>query len=92
MLGRCYGVFGMRDLALGLVAELQAQARETYVAPQCYVYIHAGLGEPQRALAYQEQAYEDGASPFNYLNPNIRDLYALNPYHKKRLEQMRLVL
>jgi TolB-like protein/tRNA A-37 threonylcarbamoyl transferase component Bud32 len=92
LLGRCYGLFGMRDLAMGLVAELQAQARETYVAPQCYVYIYAGLGEPQRALDYQAQAYEDGASPFNYLTPHIRDLYALEPYHKTRLEQMRLVL
>ena len=35
--------------------------------PQCYVYIYAGLGERERALAYQEKAYEDGASPFNYL-------------------------
>ena len=34
----------------------------------------------------------DGASPFNYLNPDVRDLYALDPRHQKRLEQMRLVL
>jgi hypothetical protein len=26
------------------------------------------------------------------LNPNVRDLYALDPRHQKRLEQMRLVL
>jgi hypothetical protein len=50
------------------------------------------LGEPRLALTYQEQAYDDGASPFNYLMPSIRDLYALDPYHKRRLEQMRLVL
>jgi hypothetical protein len=65
---------------------------ETYVPPQSYVYIYAGLCEPQRALAYQERAYADGASPFNYLTPNVRELYALDPYHHGRLAQMRLVL
>ena len=92
LLGRCYGRFGMRSLALDLITELQGQEADTYVAPQCYVYIYAGLGEWQRALEYQEQAYQDGAPPFNYLAPSIRDLYALDPYHKRRLEQMRLVL
>jgi serine/threonine protein kinase/tetratricopeptide (TPR) repeat protein len=92
VLGRCYGQFGMRDRALGLIAELEGQARDTYVAPQCYLLIYAGLGERQRALEYQERAYEDGASPFNYLAPPMRDLYALDPYHQKRLEQMRLIL
>lgn len=92
LLGRCYAEFGMRDEALGLIAELERQARDAYVAPQSYVFIYAGLGERERALAYQEQAYEDGASPLNYLAPSMRDLYALDPYHKQRLTQMRLVV
>jgi len=73
LLGRCYGVFGMRDGALKLVSELMCQGPDTYVSPQCFVYIYAGLGEPRLALTYQEQAYDDGASPFNYLMPSIRD-------------------
>lgn len=92
LLGRCYGQYGMRDEALGLIAELDDRARDDYVAPQSYVFIYAGLGERERALAYQEKAYEDGAPPLNYLSPSIRDLYALDPYHKQRLKQMRLVL
>jgi len=92
LLGRCYGQCGMRDEALGLIAELEAQAREAYVPAQCYVYIYVGLGERDRALEFQEKAYEDGASPFNYLYPCVRDLYALDPYHKERLRQMRLVV
>ena len=68
------------------------QAPDTYVPPQSYVYIYAGLGERERALAYQEKAYEDGASPFNYLFAGIRSLYARSPHHKRRLEQMRLVV
>jgi tetratricopeptide (TPR) repeat protein len=91
LLGRCYGQSGMRDEAMGLISELESQARDVYVPPQSYVFIYAGLGERDRALAHQEQAYEDGASPFNYFTPSIRDLYALDPYHKQRLKQMRLV-
>ena len=58
------------------------KAPDTYVPPQCYVFIYAGLGERERALEYQEKAYDDGASPFNYLTPCIRALYALSPHHK----------
>jgi serine/threonine protein kinase/Tfp pilus assembly protein PilF len=92
ILGRCYGEFGMRAEALDLVAELVHQPPDTYVPPQCYVFIYAGLGERDRALEYQDKAYEDGASPFNYLTPCIRALYALSPHHKRRLEQMRLIV
>jgi serine/threonine protein kinase/tetratricopeptide (TPR) repeat protein len=91
ILGRCYGEFGMRAEALRLVDELRGQAPDIYVPPQSYVFIYAGLGERERALEYQEKAYEDGASPFNYLSPCIRALYALSAAHKKRLEQMRLI-
>jgi hypothetical protein len=82
----------MREEALSIVAELSHHAPDTYVPPQCYVYIYAALGERERALEYQELAYQDGASPFNYLFPGIRELYARSPQHKKRLEQMRLIL
>ena len=82
----------MREQALDLVAELDRQALETYVPSQCYVFIYAGLGEPEKALNYQEKAYVDGASPLNYLTPSVRKLYALDPHHQKRLEQMRLIL
>ena len=92
LLGHYYGHFGMRPQAISLLEELDRQGREIYVPPQCYVYIYAGLGEREKALEYQEKAYEDGASPFNYLTPNVRELYALDPHHKKRLEQMRLAL
>ena len=92
LLGRCYGQFGMRDQALALIAELEARSRDSYIPPQCFVFIYAGLGDPARALEYQERAYQDGSSPFNYLSPSIRELYALDPYHKGRLEQMRLAL
>jgi len=92
LLGRCYGEFGMRERALQLVEELGGCGPDVYVPPQCYVFIYAGLGDRERALQYQEEAYADGASPFNYLSPCIRSLYARSPHHKRRLEQMRLAV
>lgn len=92
LLGHCYGLAGMRTKAMALLTLLDQQARERYVPPQCYVFIHAGLGSREQALEFQERAYEDGASPFNYLAPYIRPLYALDPRHKERLAQMRLTI
>ena len=92
LLGRCYAEHGLSQQARAILAELDAKPADVYVPPQCYVFIYAGLGERDRALAYQERAYADGASPFNYLFPGIRELYARSPHHKKRLEQMRLTL
>jgi hypothetical protein len=71
---------------------LNRHAEDLYVHPQTYVFIYAGLGEREKALAYQEAAYVDGASPLNYLTPSVRVLYALDPHHQGRLEQMRLIL
>jgi serine/threonine protein kinase/tetratricopeptide (TPR) repeat protein len=92
LLGYCYGAFGMREQAVGVLRELTSPPPDIYVAPQCFVFVYAGLGDKRRALEHQEKAYEDGASPFNYLAPFIRRLYGRSPQHKKRLEQMRLVL
>jgi TolB-like protein/Tfp pilus assembly protein PilF len=92
LLGHLYGHRRLRPQAIEVIAELDRKRDEMYVPPQSYVYTYAGLGERQKALEYQERAYEDGASPLNYLTPFIRDLYALDPHQKKRLEQMRLVL
>src|SRR5262249_41696605 len=90
LLGLCYGAAGERRLALDLIDELNQQACSMYVPPQSYVFVYAGVGERGKALQFQEKAYEDGASPFNYLTSPVRELYALDPHHKTRLEQMRL--
>jgi TolB-like protein/tRNA A-37 threonylcarbamoyl transferase component Bud32/Flp pilus assembly protein TadD len=92
LLGLCYGAAGERQLALDLIDELNQRASRTYVPPQSYVFVYAGIGEREKALAFQVKAYEDGASPFNYLTSPVRELYALDPHHKTRLEQMRLTV
>jgi tetratricopeptide (TPR) repeat protein len=92
LLGRCYAEHGMQRRALEILDELNHLPADVYVPPQCYVFVYAGLGERERALESQEQVYVDGASPFNYLFPGIRELYARSPAHRRRLEQMRLIL
>ena len=92
LLGLCYGEFGMRDEALGLIAELDRQARTPTCPPSATSSSTRVSASARRRWSYQEKAYVDGASPFNYLTPSVRELYALDPHHQKRLEQMRLIL
>lgn len=92
LLGKSYGEAGMRDKALAIVKELDAMQSRRYVAPHCYVYLYYGLGEGERALLHQEDAYRDGGQPLNYLSPFIRNLFSLDPTHRDRLRQMRLTV
>lgn len=92
LLGRSYGEAGMRDKALAIVRELDEAQHQRYVAPHCYVYVYHGLGEREKALLHQEDAYRDGGQPLNYLSPFIRNLFSLDPTHRDRLRQMRLTV
>jgi tetratricopeptide (TPR) repeat protein len=92
LLGKSYGEAGMKDKALAIVKELEAMQTQRYVAPHCYVYVYHGLGERERALLHQEDAYRDGGQPLNYLSPFIRNLFSLDPTHRDRLRQMRLTV
>lgn len=92
LLGKSYGEAGMRDKALAIVKEFDELATRRYVAPHCYVYVYHGLGERERALLHQEDAYRDGGQPLNYLSPFIRNLFSLDPTHRDRLRQMRLTV
>ena len=74
----------MRDRALAIVKELDGLQCQRYVAPHCYVYVYHGLGERERALLHQEDAYRDGGQPLNYLSPFIRNLFSLDPTHRDR--------
>lgn len=92
LLGKSYGEAGMKSKALAIVKELEAMQSQRYVAPHCYVYVYHGLGERERALLHQEDAYRDGGQPLNYLSPFIRNLFSLDPTHRDRLRQMRLTV
>jgi eukaryotic-like serine/threonine-protein kinase len=92
LLGKSYGEAGIRERAWAIVKEFDEMQRRRYVAPHCYVYVFHGLGERERALLHQEDAYRDGGQPLNYLSPFIRNLFSLDPTHRDRLRQMRLTV
>jgi TolB-like protein/Tfp pilus assembly protein PilF len=92
LLGKSYGEAGVREKAMAIISEFDDMRSRRYVAPHCYVYVYYGLGERDRALLHQEDAYRDGGQPLNYLSPFIRNLFSLDPRHRDRLRQMRLTV
>jgi serine/threonine-protein kinase len=60
-LGEAYGLVGRTDEARGVLRQLEALARERYVSPYVFAYVHTGLGEPDQAVAYLERAFEQHA-------------------------------
>jgi tetratricopeptide (TPR) repeat protein len=75
LLGKVYADSGRVDKVLEIVHRLDKLSRHVYVPPHCHVYIHAGLGDFDAAFEWQDQAFLDGASPFNYLSPIIECLH-----------------
>jgi tetratricopeptide (TPR) repeat protein len=75
LLGKVYADMGRRDKVLDVIRQLGEQSRKVYVPPHCHVYIHAGLGDFDTAFEWQDQAFLDGASPFNYFSPIIECLH-----------------
>jgi TolB-like protein/Flp pilus assembly protein TadD len=89
LLGNFYGRIGATDKARGLLLELERLAAERYVAPHCFAYIHAGLHDLDRAIAWERKAFQDGASPFNYFSPVIDNLQS-DPRHVAEVRRMGL--
>jgi TolB-like protein len=88
LLGLVYGEMGHPDKVAGIVAELDAQqSRGRYIPPHCYVYIHAGLRDFDRALDWQERACADGAPPFYFIGPATECLHS-HPRHQAQMARM----
>jgi tetratricopeptide (TPR) repeat protein len=75
LLGKFLGDAGRTDEARAMIARVEAQTAAQYVPPHCWVYIYAGLKDFDRAFEWQDRAFEDGASPFNYLAPVLECLH-----------------
>ena len=76
LLGKFYGDAQRTEKVTELLRRVEALAGTQYVPPHCYVYIYAGLRDFDRAFDWQDRAFEDGASPFNYLSPVLECLHA----------------
>jgi eukaryotic-like serine/threonine-protein kinase len=75
LLGKLYADTGQTSRATDILRRLDVLRERTYVPPHCCVYIHAGLGDLDQAFAWQDRAFEDGASPFNYFAPVLECLH-----------------
>jgi serine/threonine-protein kinase len=60
-LGQAYAETGRVPQARTILARLEAMRSERYVSPYHMAYVHTGLGEPDRALDYLEQAFRERA-------------------------------
>jgi tetratricopeptide (TPR) repeat protein len=57
-LGSCYGGLGDKEKALVLLEELNAAARQMYVAPISWVMLYLGMGDIEHAFEWLEKAAE----------------------------------
>jgi tetratricopeptide (TPR) repeat protein len=58
-LAHAYAVFGRRQDAEKILAELQQSAKREYVSPYTIAVVWIGLGNKEQALAWLEKAYVD---------------------------------
>jgi TolB-like protein/Flp pilus assembly protein TadD len=57
-LGHAYGLWGKRSEALKMVEQMTGLAGNRYVAPFDFALVHLGLGAPQAAFEWLEQAHK----------------------------------
>jgi tetratricopeptide (TPR) repeat protein len=62
-LGEAYGLAGETAKARATLRELQERAHHAYVSPYHFAYVHAGLGEADRATEWLERAVAERAGP-----------------------------
>lgn len=62
-LAQAYAMSGREARAREILRTLEERARTSYVSPYHFAYIYAGLGSPEAAIEYLEQAVEMRAGP-----------------------------
>jgi TolB-like protein/Flp pilus assembly protein TadD len=62
-LGEAHALAGNEARAREILATLEARARDAYIPPYYFAYVHAGLGESGRAMDYLERAVAERAGP-----------------------------
>ena len=89
LLGNVYGRSGASSRALELISELEHMRGERYVTPHCWAYVYAGMNDIDRAIEWEQKAFDDGASPFTYFSPILENLHG-DPRHQAELRRMGL--
>jgi TolB-like protein/Flp pilus assembly protein TadD len=57
-MGQAFALSGRREAALLMLNSLAAEAGSSYVPSTCFALIHAGLGQPDRALEWMERGFD----------------------------------
>ena len=60
-LGQAFALVGRVEEAREVLRRLQELSKQRYVSPYHMAYVHAGLGEDDRAMDWLERAYEERA-------------------------------
>jgi serine/threonine-protein kinase len=68
-LGRTFALSHRRELALGILRELESTARERYVSPLEFAWMHFSLGDCDDAFTWLTKAVDDRA--FDVLSMNV---------------------
>lgn len=66
-LGATYARSGRRNEALAILAQLDAMAKQQYVAPVDIAYVYAALGDRDRAMNYLQRGYEEQSEMMLFL-------------------------
>jgi TolB-like protein len=91
-LGEAHGLAGNEARAREILHQLEQRARDTYVPPYYFAYVHTGLGEADRAMDHLERAVALRAGPAysikgSFLLAPLRD----HPRFQALLRTMKLV-
>jgi serine/threonine-protein kinase len=82
---------GRREAAEEVLAGLEASRHEGYVSAVATATVHLGLGQPEQALDWMEQAYDERRGWMAYLKVNpIVDPLRGNPRFEALVRKMRL--
>src|SRR5574341_407806 len=60
-LGYAYAIAGRKNDAIRMITELNKQSKRIYVPAYNFAIVYAGLGDKDRAFAYLEEEYTEGA-------------------------------
>ncbi len=65
-LGRNYAINGKPDQAREILETLEAMSQKRYVSPVAFAFIHAGLGDLDRAIQFIEKGFEAHDAMLSY--------------------------
>jgi len=90
-LANAYAVFGNRQEALRLLAELTDMAKRRHVAPIAFAYVYAGLGDKDKTFQWLGNAMDENPGSVFFLKVDPRfDLLHSDPRFRELLLRMGL--